>query len=629
MLRQAFFGLRQARALALSLLAAFMPFGAAAEDLLLDDFAGGMTARAEARAGENPKYRSLDWSRMVGAVGTAPLGNVRHYSSLIFEGTSQTVSTSRIGKEWYLVHQAASDTRGASVTSWDGSPDPANPHPAGLSSWLPPLPAISHVVLEDIAIRMPDGVNRPMAIKVALYDVDDPKTNKVLTASLLLTNSTEISRIPIAISEFKPEDPDAGAFSGKIAAITLTIDSGSTKGVYARVGAVRLMGPELRAHTPQAPAGVGEQSAAGEEVPEDLPLVPMPADSSAATVEATAVPVVTEAAVATATMTPSATSSPLVLATVSPSPSETPTRAPTETSSPTPTASVTPTYTPTEMPTLTATWTPTATGTATVLPVATSTSTATASPTGTSTPEPTATLTATPVATSTPVPLPSATAVAPTATATLTSTPESTSTPVSTPTRTATATKTPTATPTLSPTPVPKRASPTVTPSDTPTPEGTPFYGRCARNLDGKIVCVKFPGQGNSECRVSRDCDTPTPTPSPTVTFTPSPSPTPSLSCICACRAQEGQRNLVCVEPWVFRIARLSYSCPDQERGIFPWAFEREAGAVPAQRTEGYCGERWNGKEGAGYPDYSTRAPGIPCVLEQCRAGVPAAGVMP
>lgn len=152
--------------------------------------------------------------------------------------------------------------------------------------------------------------------------------------------------------------------------------------------------------------------------------------------------------------------------------------------------------------------------------------------------------------------------------------------------------------------------------------EPTPFYGRCNYNFDGALVCVKFPGKGESRCSVTADCYTPTPTPLPTVIRTPTPTPTPKLSCICACRSPAVTRELFCSQPFTYRVSRMNSVCPDKESGWYPWAFERDSLAVPATRSAKYCADRWDGKEGMGFSVKSPNGPSQKCILEQCREGL-------
>jgi hypothetical protein len=152
----------------------------------------------------------------------------------------------------------------------------------------------------------------------------------------------------------------------------------------------------------------------------------------------------------------------------------------------------------------------------------------------------------------------------------------------------------------------------------------TPFYGRCNYNFDGALVCVKFPGKGESKCTVTADCYTPTPTPTPTPVIIQSPTaiPAPKLSCICACRSPAATRELLCSAAFVYRVSRIGSICPDKESGWYPWAFERDPLAVPATGRTKYCAEHWNGKESKGFSEKAPTGPSQKCILEQCREGL-------
>lgn len=174
------------------------------------------------------------------------------------------------------------------------------------------------------------------------------------------------------------------------------------------------------------------------------------------------------------------------------------------------------------------------------------------------------------------------------------------------------------------PTPVPQKTV-ALTPTPLPTKPlktPTPYYGRCVYNFEGKVVCVKFPGWGKKECAINSDCFTPTPTATHTATATRTPTPTPILSCLCACRSHDTTGEYFCAHPWVFRVSRLGYTCPDKELGNFPWSFKQDAGGVPVERSETYCSDRWEGKEVRGYRTSSTKEPGELCRLTDCREGV-------
>jgi hypothetical protein len=150
----------------------------------------------------------------------------------------------------------------------------------------------------------------------------------------------------------------------------------------------------------------------------------------------------------------------------------------------------------------------------------------------------------------------------------------------------------------------------------------TPFHGRCNYNFDRALVCVKFPGKGESKCSATVDCYTPTPTPTATIARSPTASPTPKLSCICACRSPAETRELLCSSVFVYRVTRIGSICPDKESGWYPWAFERDSFAVPATRSSKYCAERWDGKPSQGYSEKAPTGPVQKCVLEQCREGL-------
>ena len=150
----------------------------------------------------------------------------------------------------------------------------------------------------------------------------------------------------------------------------------------------------------------------------------------------------------------------------------------------------------------------------------------------------------------------------------------------------------------------------------------TPFHGRCNYNFDGALVCVKFPGKGESKCSATADCYTPTPTPTATIARSPTATPTPKLSCICACRSPATTRELLCSSAFVYRVTRIGSICPDKESGWYPWAFERESFAVPVARSAKYCSERWDGKQSQGYSEKAPTGPVQKCLLEQCREGM-------
>jgi hypothetical protein len=163
---------------------------------------------------------------------------------------------------------------------------------------------------------------------------------------------------------------------------------------------------------------------------------------------------------------------------------------------------------------------------------------------------------------------------------------------------------------------------PRITPlkaGERPQPE---FYGRCVRDFDGRLACLKVPGKGVSQCQSGRECYPQTPTPTPTPRLIPSPTPTPRYSCICACRASDSSKELLCSVPFVYRVSRLGNICPDKESGWYPWSFERDVYEVPAQRGTSYCGDRWDGRIGQGYSEKSPKGPPSDCFLEQCREGI-------